>query len=186
MPESKIVLTYVNIRQSITILLGKLVAIDFVLASLVIGIYWLLSQTENYLGIAYARTFIFLIVLGFSGIIKIGLTIWTVLQWLNEYYEITPEYIYHKKGIIFREIKQYRIDQIRRVEIQDSFLGEIFNFATVSILDMRLNKTLDFYLIHNPIRYLAILKAIRPTIETEEEHTRLPFLPQEHVNADFE
>jgi hypothetical protein len=186
MPESKITLTHVNIRQSITILLAKLIATDFILAALVIGFYWFLTQVENYLGIAFARTFIFLIMLGVSGVIKIWLTIWVVLMWLNEYYEITPEYIYHKKGIIFRQTNEYRIDQMRRVEIKDSFLGEIFNFATVSIFDLRLNKFIELYLIHNPTRYITILKELRPSIETEEDHTRLPFLPNERVNMDFE
>jgi hypothetical protein len=40
MEEQKITLTHLNIRQSIVILLAKLIALDIVLTSLVIGIRW--------------------------------------------------------------------------------------------------------------------------------------------------
>jgi uncharacterized membrane protein YdbT with pleckstrin-like domain len=185
MEEQKITLTHLNIRQSIVILLAKLIALDIVLTSLVIGIYWFLTVLESYLQIADTRTFLFLILLGVIGLIKIVLTVLVILQWLNEYYEITPLYIYHKKGIIFRKTQEYRIDQIRRIEIKDSFLGEIFNYATISIYDLRLNKSVDFYLIHNPTRYANILKQIKPTIEALEDHTRLPFLPQEIIRNEY-
>lgn len=186
MDEQKITLTHLNIRQSIVILLSKLIALDFVLTSLIIGTYWLLTVLEGYMHLADTRTFLFLVLLGIVGAIKISLTVYVVLQWLNEYYEITPEYIYHKKGIIFRTTQEYRIDQIRRLDIKDSFLGEIFNFATITFFDIRLNKTVDFYLIHNPTRYVNILKQIKPSIETVEDHTNLPFLPKERVGVDFE
>jgi hypothetical protein len=156
------------------------------LTSLTIGTYWFLTVLEGYLQISDTRTFLFLILLGFVGILKITITVFVVLQWLNEYYEITSEYIYHKKGLIFRTTQEYRIDQVRRIEIKDSFLGELFNFATVTFFDIRLNKTVDFYLIHNPTRYINILKQIKPTIEILEDHTNFPFLPKERVGVDFE
>lgn len=145
-----------------------------------------MTVIESYLQIADTRTFLFLILLGFIGVLKIAITVFVVLQWLNEYYEITPEYIYHKKGLIFRTTQEYRIDQVRRIDIKDSFLGEIFNFATITFYDIRLNKTVDFYLIHNPTRYVNILKEIKPTIEILEAHTNFPFLPKERVGVDFE
>lgn len=181
-----ITLSHLNIRQSITILLAKLITIDVVVAALVIGFYWLLSLIGDYFELDTWHTFIFLLGFILAGIFKISITVWVVLLWLNEYYEITPEYIYHKKGLIFRTTQEYRIDQVRRIEIKDSFLGEIFNFATITFFDIRLNKTIDFYLIHNPTRYINILKQIKPTIEILEDHTNLPFLPKERVGVDFE
>lgn len=186
MTVEAITLTNINIRQSITILLAKLISTDFVLASLVIAFYWLVIFLEDYIAIRFARTFLFLIIFALAGGIKIALTIFVILQWLNEYYEITPTYIYHKKGIIFREVKEFRIDMIRRIDVKDTFLGEIFNFATITAYDVRLNRLLDMYLIHNPDRYVKILKQVRPEIETEMDHTRLPFLNKEETNVDYE
>ncbi len=176
-----ITLAHLNIRQSITILLARLVTIDVVVAALVIGFYWLLSLIGDYFALDTWHTFIFLLGFILAGIFKISITVWVVLLWLNEYYEITPEYIYHKKGLIFRTTQEYRIDQLRRIEVEDSLLGEIFNFSTVTLYDMRLNKTLQMYLIHNPRKYVKVLQDIKPTIETETEHTRLPFLKNDLI-----
>lgn len=171
-------LTYLNIRQSIAILLTKLVVTDIILAIIVVAFYWVLVLSEMFINLTYAKTYLFLSVFGVIGFIKIILSIYIVLQWLNEFYEITPEYIYHKRGIIFRKTEQYKIDHIRRMDVQDTFLGEIFNFATISLYDIRLNKYLDLYLIHNPQRYAHILKELRPSIETQTDRVRLPFMPK--------
>lgn len=179
MTEPKITFTYLNIRQSIAILLAKLVSIDVILAVIVVGFYGVLVLGQDSLGIEFASSFLFLIIFGIIGLVKIILSIYIILQWLNEYYEITPEYIYHKKGILFRKSEQYRIDHVRRVDVQDSFLGEIFNFATITLYDIRLNKYLDLYLIHNPKRYAHILKELKPSLEIERDRVRLPFMPKE-------
>ena len=183
---SGITLAHLNIRQSITILLARLVSIDIIVAVLLIGFYWGLTFVQDYLGINSWQTFIFLIGFILSGIFKISITIWIVLLWLNEYYEITQEYIVHKKGVIFHHSQEYRIDQIRRIEIEDSLLGEIFNYSTVTLYDIRLNKTLQMYLIHNPRRYVKVLQSLKPNIEVETDHTRLPFLPKETNNLELD
>lgn len=184
MSEHRITFTYLNIRQSITILLTKLITADILLAGIVIGFYWVLVSGKDFLGIEFDSDYLFLGIFGFIGLIKIWISIYVVLQWLNDYYEITPDYIYHKKGIIFRRTEQYKIDHIRRIDVQDTFLGELFNFATVSLYDIRLNKYLDLYLIHNPQRYAHILKELNPNIEAESDRVRLPFMPKKDERFD--
>lgn len=172
----KITLTYLNIRQSIAILIARLVLIDIVLAVIVIGAYYIVFQSGlvlNNLGLGF---WIFISIFGLIGLVKILITIYIVLLWLNEYYEITPEYIYHKSGIIFRKSEQYRIDHIRRITVEDSFLGEMFNFATITLYDIRFQKYLDMYLIHNARRYAKVLQELRPEIEIKEDHVWLPFI----------
>lgn len=183
---SGITLAHLNIRQSITILLARLITIDVVVAVILVGLYWLFTTIEDYLGINSWHTFIFLTSFILAGIFKISITIWIVLLWLNEYYEITDEYILHKRGIIFRHSQEYRIEQIRRIEVEDSLLGEIFNFSTITLYDIRLNKTLQMYLIHNPRRYVKVLQSLKPNIEVETDHTRLPFLPKETNNLELD
>ncbi len=173
---SKITLTYLNVRQSIVILIAKLVTIDVVLAVLVIGVYFLIMRNSALLqDIALAST----LFLGFfiiAGIFKIILGCYMVLLWLNEYYEITPEYVVHKKGIIFKKQEQYRIDHVRRIDVEDTFLGEMLNFATITLYDIRLNRYMDMYLIHNARRYAKIFQQLRPEIEMKEDHVWLPFI----------
>lgn len=177
--SQKITLTFINIRESIAILLVKLITADLILAVIILSIYGLLFLIEGSWFSSISTNLIFLILFSLNGFIKIFLSIYIILDWLNEYYEITPEYIYHKKGIIFRKVEQYRVDHIRRMDIQDSFFGEVLNFATISLYDIRLNKSLDLYLIHDPNRYANILKQLNPNIESEKDHVRLPFIPNE-------
>ncbi|MBP9718909.1 MAG: PH domain-containing protein [Candidatus Levybacteria bacterium] len=174
----KLTLTNLNIRQSIAVLLTKLIFIDVILAIAVIGFYFILVKGEQILPTASSNSSLFLSVFIGFGILKIFLTIYIVLSWLNEYYEITPEHIFHKKGIIFTKTEQYELDKIRMMDIQDNFIGELCNFATITLYDIRLSKYLDMYLIHNPHRYASVLKTLRPHIEIKKDRVRLPFLPK--------
>lgn len=179
MADHKITLTYLNIRQSITILLTKLVVIDITLAFIVIGFYFILVQGGSFTQFALTNKWLFLIVFTTIGIIKIFISIYIVLLWLNEYYEITPEHIVHKKGVIFKKTEMYRLDKVRVMDVQDSFFGELFNFATITLYDIRLAKYLDLYLIHNPRRYTHILREIHPGLEVKTDRVNLPFMPKD-------
>lgn len=175
MTDSKITLTYVNIRQSIAILLSKLILTDLILAVIVVGFYYVLVQGEKFNLPFSTDTLAFFIMFAVIGIIKIFTSIYVVLKWLNEYYEITPEFIVHKQGIIFKKSDHYKIELLRRVSVQDSFLGQLLNFATITLFDIRLNKYLDMYLVHNPNRYAKILKQLKPEIELIEDRVWMPF-----------
>lgn len=179
MAQDKITLTYLNIRQSILILLLKLVLVDLVFAVLIVGFYFVLMQGGQITEFAAQNIFVFLAALGIAGILKIFVSVYVVLQWLNEYYEITPDAILHKKGIIFRKTEMYKIDKIRMMDIEDTFLGELLNYATITLYDIRLNKYLVMYLIHNPQRYARILKTLKPTLEIKRDRVHLPFMPPE-------
>jgi len=173
--SDKITLTYLNVRQSIAILLTKLVLADLMLGLLIIGFYFIFVQTGEFIRFAADNMLIFLTIFGIMGACKIFLSIYVILEWLNEYYEITPEHIVHRKGIIFRKRETYNLEKIRTIDVQDSFLGELFNFATITFYDIRLEKYLDMYLIHNPKRYEKILKSIKPDLESKEDHVVFSF-----------
>lgn len=174
----KITLTYLNIRQSISILLIKLIVLDIIFALIVIGFYFVIVQGGELTEAAAASPVVFLIVFAAIGVVKILLTIYIVLLWLNEYYEITPEHVVHKKGIIKRTSEIYELNKVRSIDVQGSLLGEIFNFATVTLYDIRMRKYLDLYLIHNPQRYVKILRTLKPDLEKKSGYYRLPFLPK--------
>lgn len=182
MSESKqITLTYLNIRQSIAILISKLVVIDLILAAIIIGFYYLLVEGDRYISGLSANSIIFLSAFGIVGIFKTILTGYVVLRWLNEYYEVTPEYIIHKHGLVFKKQEHYRLDHVRRMDVQDSFLGELFNFGTITLFDIRFNKYLDLYLIHNARRYAKVLKALLPHLEVKEDHVWNPLIKDEDI-----
>lgn len=175
MHSTKITLTHLNIRQSIVILLAKLVAADLLLAFIIISFYFLLVQGEQFLLSGSSNTLLFLITFSFIGIIKITLSIYVVLQWLCEYYELTIDCVFHKRGILFKKTEKYNLDKIRALKIEKTFLGEICNFATITLYDLRMNKYLDMYLIHNPDRYVETFQILKPNLEIKTNKIMLPF-----------
>lgn len=179
----QITLTYLNIRQSIAILLARLFLVDFLMAFLVILSYFMVVTGGNFINYTSANTPLFLTIFIALGIIKIATSSYVILQWLNEYYEITPDYVVHKKGIIFKKSEQYRLNNVRAMDVEDSFLGEMFNFATITLYDIRLQKYLDMYLIHNPRRYAKVLQELRPHLETRKDRINLPFMPKEEEES---
>ena len=174
--DKKITVTNVNIRQSIAVLLARIILTDIVMAALVIFAYYTLISASSLVNYNSANTPLFLGLFVVIGFFKILINCYIILQWLNEYYEITPEFIIHKQGIIFKKIEKYRIDNIREIDINDNLIGEIFNFATITILDIRRNKDLDMFLVHNADRYVKILKQLRPNIEMKQDHTKIPLI----------
>lgn len=179
--EKGLTLTYLNIRQSIAILISKLVVIDLILAAMIVSFYYLLVESDKYIVGISRNEVIFLTAFGLVGLFKTVITAYVVLRWLNEYYEITPEYIIHKHGLIFKKQEHYRLDHVRRIEVQDSFLGEMFNFGTITLFDIRFNKYLDLYLIHNARRYAKVLKQLLPHLEMKEDHVWVPFTHKEEI-----
>lgn len=174
--QKNITLTYINIRQSISILIFKLVFIDLFFAGLVIGAYYIVSTGIGIFEVASLDPNSFLIIFITLGMIKLLLGTYAILLWLNEYYEITPEFVSHRKGIIHRTQEKYKLENLRKIIVDNTLFGEIFNFGTVSFYDIRLNKYLDMYLIHNPDRYARIFKTLIPDIEVKEDRIWLPFM----------
>ncbi len=173
--DKRITLTYLNLRQSISVLIAKLIATDIIMAFVVIFFYYLLVNGRDIFAWLPSNAPLFLVVFTIAGLIKIWLNIFTVLLWLNEYYEITPEYVVHRKGVFFKKQFRYRLEYVRMMKVVDNFIGELFNFGTITLYDIRLNKYLDMYLIHNPRRYAAIFRQLYPKLEIKEDHVWIPF-----------
>lgn len=169
----EITLTHVNIRQSISILVAKLIFLDFLAAVLVISSYFIIVTGGSWINFNQANSFLFLSIFVITGIVKIAIDTWAILLWLNEYFEITPEFIEHKKGVLFKKTEQYRVDHIRAMTVENTFFGELFNFATITLFDIRLNKYLDMNFVHNAQRYANIIKRLRPHIETKEDYIKM-------------
>jgi hypothetical protein len=152
------------------------------MAIIVVGVYFLLVRGDMIFINFASNPNLFLIIFACVGFLKISMGVWVILQWMNEYYEITPDYIIHKSGIIFKNQQRYRIELVRLMKVTDSFLGELFNYGDISLYDVRLNKYLNMYMIHNPQRYANVLKELKPTLETKTDRTWIPW----KKNADTE
>jgi hypothetical protein len=95
-------------------------------------------------------------------VIKLGFTIFIIVSWLNEYYEISPSEIVFRKGLIFRKEERHLLKHIGEVTIEQGAFGRIFNFGTLRLFNWTTEKSVYLYLIHNPLKYQHILESITP------------------------
>lgn len=176
--QGHIDLPYVTVRQSIALLLLRLVVIE-ILASFVIVVFngFLISSvTINAIQplIVQFNVPIYISLVVF----KIILVIYVVLQWVNEYYKITPKEIIHKKGFIFKKEEKYKIYHVAEISLEQGFFGKIFNCGTIKLFDWATDKTAYLYLIHNPVRYKNVLHKLIPEADEEKrvlrEHIIIP------------
>lgn len=161
--RKSITVSHVTIRQSISFLIFRLIALEIISAALIIFFYSTLIPTgivENFFGKSYGvfNTLLFIIFV-------VGKTLFMtfiVIVWLNEYYEITPKEVIHKSGLIFRKEDRHALSHVDSIDIEQGFLGRIFNYGNVILHHWYIEKTTVLYLIHNPLKYLHILQDLLP------------------------
>jgi membrane protein YdbS with pleckstrin-like domain len=111
----------------------------------------------------------FFLILGF---VKIIITLFVVLYWLNAYYEIWPNSIIYKRGIIWKKEEKFPFGHIRSIKVEQGVFGKIFCYGTLSLYDYSLRRYATVYLIHNPVKYFHILDGLVPKAEKEKEILR--------------
>lgn len=178
-PHGNIIITHINVRQSISILLAKIVVLDLIAAACISVFFTVLCQFKpNYSffdKLLTYNTFFFV----FLGASKIYYTVYVTLLWLNEYYEVMPSEILHKRGLFWRKEQLYALKYVRTLKLTQGFLGRIFNYGTISLFDIRKNKFFDLYLIHDPHRYLHILEKILGNPHEEKRVFKAHFFGEE-------
>lgn len=179
MDDKKIAVTHLNIRQSIFFLLLKLVILDLIAVFFILIFFSSVSApfvSESVKLQIVANNMPFFLLLGF---IKIVVTLFIVVQWLNTYYEIWPNSIIHKKGIIWKKEEKYPFGHIRLIKIEQGILGRLLTYGTLSLYDYSLRRYASLYLIHNPIKYFHILDGLVPKAEKEREILREKLIGRE-------
>jgi len=170
--KDKIIVNHINIRQSISILIIKLIVVDIFAAILVGVVYVFLNFGEvgSYLGIdPTAATFIVFASLAF---IKLSISWYIVLDWISEYYELRPTCIIYRHGIIFTKEEKINFTDIRKIAVKQGLMGKFLNYGTIEVYDFLMQKSLNAYLIHNPLRYENLLADLIPEVEEEKDLVR--------------
>jgi hypothetical protein len=167
--RGKIYVTHINIRQSIFFLMLKLIFLDLIAAFF--SILYFSSVSNKYIpetlnNIILSYNFSYFLILVF---LQIVLTIYVVLLWINEYYEIWPNLIMHRSGLFLRKAERHPFAQMRSVKVEQGFFGKIFGFGTICLYNWYLKTNTSLYLIHNPIKYFHIIESLIPKSEKEKE-----------------
>lgn len=164
----KIYVGHINIRQSIFFLMLKLIILDVMAAFLAI-VYFIFASNKLTLDVAgniissHGLTFFLTLFIA-----KITLSIYAILEWINEYYEIWPNLVIHKRGFIFKHEERHPYTHIKSIKVEQGFLGKNFGFGTITFYDWYLEKYTFLYLIHNPLKYFNIIENLIPRTEEEK------------------
>lgn len=167
--EHNIYVTHITIRQSIFFLHLRLVLIEILAAFGLIVFLTLALSTEvkQRIGsdIIVFNIPIFLVLVA----IKLATIIYVIIDWLNEYYEITPKEMIFKKGLLFKTEQRTLMGHIGSVNLDQGILGRIFNFGTLKLFNWTNEKYVYLYLIHNPTKYMNILEKLLPEADREKK-----------------
>lgn len=178
--KNTITVTFITIHQSIFFLLLKLFAIEIVAAIGVVVFHLLLFSTnifengESFYQLFSMPLYVLLVV------IKLMLMGYIIIQWLEEYYEISTKEVIHRKGLIFKKEERFPLRNLGNVKVEQNMLGRIFHYGSLTLFDWVTGKTVDLYLIHNPLKYHRILQDIAPDTDREKVAFR------EHLVDEFE
>jgi hypothetical protein len=167
--KGKIYVTHINIRQSIFFLVLKLFFLDVM--SVIVAIFYFSSVSSKFIPEIFSNTILsynslFFLVLV---LLKIALTIYVVMRWITEYYEIWPNLITHDSGFFLRKVERHPFAQMRSVKVEQGFFGKIFGFGTIYLYNWYLKTNTSLYLIHNPMKYFHIIENLLPKSEKEKE-----------------
>lgn len=167
--SKKIYVTHINIRESIFFLVLKLISLDIIAVFMAVLYFSSVSsqfipEVINNAILLYNVQFFLILVL-----LKIALTIYVVMRWITEYYEIWPHQLMHWSGIFWRTHEKHPFSQIRSVRIEQGLLGKIFGFGSIHIYNWYLEKSTALYLIHNPMKYFHIIEGLLPKTEKERD-----------------
>jgi len=167
--DSKICVTHINIRQSLFFVMLKLFVLDMMATILAASYLYLalnnnLPEIFNHTMQSYNLLFFFPLFL-----LKLSLTIYVILAWVNEYYEIWPDFLWHKKGFVLKHEEKHPLAHIRSIKIEQGVLGKFFGYGTIVIYNWYLKKYACMYLIHNPVKYFHIIEGLIPKTEREKE-----------------
>lgn len=174
--EEKIYVSHVTVRQSIFLLLLKLVTLEAMATGAVVFAYLFMSSTETIsetFGANYGLYSILLFLIFIAG--KMFVVIFVIIWWLYDYYEITPKEIRHKRGLFFVREERHTLAHLGSVNIDQDIFGRVFNYGSLNLFNWVLEKDATLYLIHNPMKYLQILKNLIP--ESDEARRVL----REHI-----
>jgi membrane protein YdbS with pleckstrin-like domain len=182
--DKKIVVSHVTIRQSIAVLLSRIIVIEIIAATGIVLFHTLLIST-NITDVAanmYSDITLFNTPLYFLLVfLKTFLTVFVIIHWLNEYYEITPTSIIFRKGLIFKKEELTTLAHLGSMEIKQGILGRLFNFGTINLYNWASEKNISLYLIHNPMKYHSILQTILPAADKEKQVIREHLIEPEEL-----
>lgn len=176
--SNTIQVSHLNVRQSIFILIIRLLFIEIVINGIIVFANIPLACLDSALRLETFFSFHSLLFFALS-FIKTCFSLYVIFSWLNEYYEIETTRIVHKRGFIFRTEQVYDFGYIIKLGIQQGFWGKLFNYGTISLHERFTSKIYYLYLIHNPISTFHTIEKLLPHVGEEQKKIREHLIEKE-------
>jgi uncharacterized membrane protein YdbT with pleckstrin-like domain len=160
--KKKISVSHVNVRLSISFLVIRILFADLLTTIVLFALYSLLFSANTYTEVQFFRPEYTIFSFILLTLIESFFTIFVVVQWINEYYEISPYEVTHKRGIFFKKQDRYSLQNIKQVTLHQTFFGKMFNYGTINLFDWRLDKCATLFAVHHPVKYLNIFEELLP------------------------
>ena len=176
--SSLISFKHINVRQSIFLLLLKLITVEVITMIVIIVFHTAMFAIKDYqnsvVPIIPFNMYLFLIL----AIIKTLLTGYIILEWYDEYYEISVDDVGHNKGFFFKRKERVKLEHLTSLKLEQGLLGKFFNYGTIRLHDWFQNRDYFLYQIHDPKKYEKVLLHLMPTADHSRKTIR------EHVIED--
>jgi len=111
---------------------------------------------DRLLDIYLANTFVMLIIFLFEIFFILAISV----IWVNQFYEIMPGKIVHRRGVFKKQKTVYECAHVQRIELKQGFIGKLLNFGTLILYSPALDKEVYLVNIDSPEKYLNIIQKI--------------------------
>lgn len=170
---------HVNVRQSIFLLLIKLVTVEVITAVVIIVFHsamFAIKDLQNSAAPAIPfNIYIFLVLAS----LKMLLTGYIILEWYDEYYEISTTDVGHRKGFFFKRHETVKLEHLTSVKLEQGIIGKLFNYGTIRVHDWFQNRDYFLYQIHDPRKYERVLVHLMPTADHSRKTIREHVIEEE-------
>lgn len=177
--EQEIKIKSIFVHKSISLLLVKILLLHL----LVIGALFFMYLPFFYMNSVPVSITEFVSIMFFTFLLLIFahmfLTLFLIVQWTHESYEIRPTEIIHRQGLLFKKVEHFTFMHLMSVEMKQGLWGQILNFGTIHMYDRYINADVYMFQIHNPKRYQLILSQLIPFVDEKEECLQNPLYDEE-------
>lgn len=170
---------HVNVRHSIVLLLFKLVVIEIIATAGVIVFHSVLYAVWSYQTTDEPFVMFNIYVFIALALVKLLITAYVLVDWLDEYYEISTTEIGHRKGTFVKRNEKVKMEHLTSIRLEQGFLGRFFNYGTIKLHDWFRNRDYYLYQIHNPKRYEHVLTSLMPRADHSRKTIRNHIIEEE-------
>lgn len=152
-------LTKVTFRETPLLLTFRLIGIVLLFLISYFLISLLMTFVSPYLNLALlppSYVGLFFIML----IVSVIVAIFIVLKWQSEYTILTPSGIMQYSGILQKREQRYACSFVEAIKMEQSLLGSIFNFGTLSLYDPEIKEDIYLENITDPKKSIDLIKKI--------------------------